>query len=61
MGNPLGASVAQQQQGGTVELLLGDLLAKQQALERLQRQLDLAGQCAEASGGRIAELQAANR
>jgi hypothetical protein len=63
MTHQLGASIAQQQQqqGGTVELLVGDLIAKQQALERLQRQLDLVAQCAEVSGGRIAELQAANR
>ena len=50
-----------QHAGGAAELLLGDLLTKQQALERLQRQLDIAGQCAEAADGRIAELQAANR
>jgi hypothetical protein len=50
-----------QHAGGAAELLLRDLLTKQQALERLQRQLDIAGQCAEAADGRIAELQAANR
>lgn len=56
-----------QLQSGALELLLGDLLAKQQVLDllakqqQLQRQLDLAGQCAEAAGGRAAELQAANR
>jgi hypothetical protein len=42
-------------------VLLGDVLAKQQALERLQRQLDLAGQHAEAADGRVAELQSTNR
>lgn len=47
--------------GGTIEVLLGDVLTKQQALERLQRQLDLTGQHAEAADGRVAELQAANR
>jgi hypothetical protein len=51
----------EQPPGSTVEVLLGDVLAKQQALERLQRQLDLMGQHAESADGRVAELQAMNR
>lgn len=55
------AASAAAQAASPAELLLGDVLAKQQALERLQRQLDIAAQCAEAADSRVAQLQTANR
>lgn len=61
MASVAAAAAGSVQAPGVVQLLLGDVLIKQQALERLQRQLDLAGQCAEAADSRVAELQTANR
>jgi hypothetical protein len=54
------AQQQQQQQGSVVDLLVADVLAKQQALERLQRQLDVTCQCAELADSRLAELRSAN-
>lgn len=44
-----------------LDTLVGDALAKQQALERLQRSLDVAEGRREAAACRIADLQGQNR